>query len=89
MKPASDGLGKRLIQARLYRDLTMDQLADKAKVTQQTISRLELGKNYPVTITVEKLANALEVDPCWLLFGTGTVPDWATKDDPKDQPQRD
>ena len=80
MKAASDGLGKRLHDARTKRGLTMDDLADKAKMTQPTISRLETGQNYPMTITVEKLAKALGVDPCWLAYGTGAVPDWELGD---------
>ncbi len=85
MKAASDGLGRRLRDARSKRGLTMDELAAKAKMTQATISRLEIGQNYPMTITVEKLARALGVDPCWLAYGTGAVPDWDLGDKPAER----
>lgn len=75
MKTASDGLGRRLRQARTARGLTMDQLAQKANVSQAAISTLERDQNYPATNTVERLATALGVDPCWLAYGTGTKPD--------------
>lgn len=78
MRLSSQGVAKRLFEARRARDLTMDQLAAKAKVSQSAISRLELGKSYPATNTLEKLAIALEVDPCWLAYGTGEAPDWLT-----------
>ena len=83
MKAASDGLNKRLFEARNQRGLTMDDLADKAKLNQTTVSRLERGRNYPSTLTVEKLAKALGVDPCWLAWGTGDCPDWLQDDQKK------
>ena len=78
MRLASEGIGKRLFEARIKRDLTMDQLADKSKINQSTISKLERGINDPAAGTVERLARALDVDPCWLAYGTGSEPDWKT-----------
>ncbi len=77
MALASDAIGRRLFEARIQRDLTMDQLADKAGINQSTISKLERGINEPGAANVERLALALEVDPCWLAYGTGKKPVWA------------
>ena len=75
----SDGLGRRLYDARIARDLTMDQLADKTLVSQPTISRLEKGTSIADAVTIEKLSLALNVDPCWLAFGSGERPDFAAE----------
>lgn len=76
MKLASAGIGRRIFEARAKREMTMDQLAAKAKVSQPTISKLERGIHDPAAGVVEKLARALGVDPCWLAYGTGQTPDW-------------
>jgi transcriptional regulator with XRE-family HTH domain len=76
MRLASDAIGKRLYEARIKRDLTMDQLAAKAGINQSTISKLERGINEPGAANVERLALALDIDPCWLAYGTGKKPDW-------------
>lgn len=77
---ASDGLGGRLYDARIARDLTMDQLNEKSSISQSTISRLERGLHVADAVTIEKLSLALKVDPCWLAFGTGERPDFSTKE---------
>jgi transcriptional regulator with XRE-family HTH domain len=79
MKLASATIGKRLFEARNKRNLTMDQLAIKAKISQATISKLERGIHDPAAGVTEKLARALDVDPCWLAYGTGSTPDWLSK----------
>ena len=80
MKLASAGIGKRLFEARIKRDMTMDQLAAKAKLSQATISKLERGLHDPASGITEKLAIALGVDPCWLAYGTGNKPNWENED---------
>lgn len=80
MKSASEGIGKRLRQARLKRGLTMDQLAEKTNISQSAISVIELGSSLPNTLTVERLARGLSIDPCWLAYGTGPKPEWLIKD---------
>ncbi len=81
MRLASAAIGKRLFEARIKRDLTMDQLAIKAKISQATISKLERGIHDPAAGVTEKLALALAVDPCWLAYGTGKKPEWLNKED--------
>jgi len=50
--------------------LTQEDLSQLAGVTEATISRMENGKSGPTRpSTVRKLAEALGVEPGWLLFG--------------------
>lgn len=81
MRLASGDIAKRLYEARIKRNMTMDELADKADLSQPSISKLERGINDPGAGTVERLALALRVDPCWLAYGTGEEPDWNGKSD--------
>lgn len=52
-------LASSLIEARLEKNLTQEELAKKAGVTQNTITRLESGENNPTFATVNRVANAL------------------------------
>ncbi|MBK9715420.1 MAG: helix-turn-helix transcriptional regulator [Kouleothrix sp.] len=54
--------GKRLRKIRREKDITQEQLAEAISVTGEFISNLERGKSAPSFETVEKLAQALEVD---------------------------
>lgn len=77
MKPlASYSVGPRLRLARDKRKLSMQELSDKAGVAASTINHIEKGEKQPRGDTIERLAIALEVDPCWLLYGTGNKPQW-------------
>lgn len=64
-------IGERLEETRKRRILTQAELADKAGVALITVTRLENSKSSvnPRADTVRRLANALDVDPAWLLFG--------------------
>ena len=52
-------LASSLIQARLDEKLTQQQLADRAGVTQNTITRLESGTTNPTVGTLTRVASAL------------------------------
>lgn len=52
-------LASSLIQARLEKSLTQQQLADKAGVTQNTITRLESGTTNPTVGTLTRVASVL------------------------------
>jgi len=65
-------LGERLRKARLTARLTQRQLAEKAGVTQQMVSRLETGKAHGTTDIV-RLAIACEANPEWLATGEGDM----------------
>lgn len=48
---------------------TQSELSERAGVTALTILRIENDKTHPRLPTVRKLADALGVNPGWLLFG--------------------
>ena len=64
-------IGERLHIARRRKALTQRELAERARVGALTISRIERGdfEDAPRPTTVRGLAEALGVDPAWLLFG--------------------
>lgn len=73
---ASGTVGRRLHQARQHYGLTMAALAEKANVGAATINHIEKGRQIPGADTIERLARAMNVDPCWLAYGTGSIPAW-------------
>lgn len=63
--------GQRLKQARQAKQMTQGQLAAKAGyVDRRGIWNYEKDQRDPSRATIESLATALEIDPCWLAFGT-------------------
>lgn len=52
-------LAESMIEARLAKKLTQEQLAAKAGVSQTVIARLESGTNNPTIATVSRVARAL------------------------------
>ncbi|MBM7073259.1 helix-turn-helix transcriptional regulator [Shewanella sp. 202IG2-18] len=64
-------LGERLERAIFESQLTQSQLAEKAGVTQQSISYIIKNKLKESKLA-PKLAYALGVDPSWLILGVGT-----------------
>ena len=57
----------RLKQRRKELDMTQEDLAAKAGITQEQISTLENKKSAPLAITVVMLADALSVAPSYLI----------------------
>ena len=54
----------------------MRDLAQRSGVSSSSVSDTELGRR-PRADTVERLAVALRVDPCWLAYGdTSKAPEW-------------
>lgn len=51
-------LARSIISARLAAGLTQEQLAERMETTQSVIARLEGGRVYPSTRTLEKFAKA-------------------------------
>ena len=52
-------LAESMIKARLSKQLTQEELAKKAGVSQTTIARLESGTNNPTIVTVNRVASVL------------------------------
>ena len=73
---ASAVIGRRLSIARSKRKMTMAELAGKAGLSPSTINLIEKSRRSPTAETVEGLARALNIDPCWLAYGTGKQPEW-------------
>jgi transcriptional regulator with XRE-family HTH domain len=61
MEPTQRRLIMRLKKIRAQRRLSQEQLADKAGVSRQYLSRLEIGRHDPSLSTMVKLAKALKV----------------------------
>lgn len=64
-------LGDRLFAVRKEAGLGLLALGKKAGVAHMTISAIEKGRQMPAADTIERLARALGVSPCWLAFGMG------------------
>jgi len=70
-------IGKRLFDTRERAQLTVRALAEAAKVSTTTIIDTEKGRRVPGADTLERLAVALHVEPCWLAYGDpDKTPDW-------------
>ena len=66
-------LGERIRYGRKRRVLTQAELAQAAGVALITANRLENDAiENPRPETIRKLAQVLDVDPAWLLFGDDT-----------------
>lgn len=55
--------------------MTIRELSHAASVPNSSITEIELGNRIPRSSTLEKLANALKIAPCWLTFGDGAAPE--------------
>ena len=63
--------GQRLRWARLWRELTLEQLEDSSGYCREVLRRIELGRMRCELLLVEQLARALRVRRQWLAFGVG------------------
>jgi transcriptional regulator with XRE-family HTH domain len=61
--------GARVRERRLYRDLTLQALADLAGVSKGWVSHIENGRCQPTAMSLQKLARALGVTADSLLTG--------------------
>ena len=57
----------RIKELRAERELSQEELADRAGISRQYLSRLEIGRHDPSLSTLVKLAKALGVKPGELL----------------------
>lgn len=66
-----DSIGQRLREVRESRFMTQEELAEASGVKVVTISRIENDRYQarPRLTTIRKLAEALEVDPHWIMTG--------------------
>lgn len=69
------GIHERLFWARERAQLTVRALSAMADVSTTTIVDTEHGRRVPGADTLERLAVALHVEPCWLAYGDGKCPE--------------
>lgn len=64
-------IGARLQEARKGRFITQEELSAKSGIQVVTISRIENDRqtSQPRLTTIRRLAEALSVDPGWIMFG--------------------
>lgn len=62
-------LPERLKSAREARGLNSTDIGRSAGLGHQTTTQIERGLRTPQIDTVERIARALDVEPCWLAFG--------------------
>lgn len=55
-------LGKRIKELRKKKGFTQEQVAEMVELEQNTISVIESGRNFPTLVTLEKIANVLDVE---------------------------
>ena len=65
-------IGRRIRDLRKERNLHQEQLAEKAKLAGNTVSRIEAGRYRPSVLTTVKIAKALGVDPGEIFRGITT-----------------
>lgn len=63
MKNEITNFGKRLREARLKKKMSQGDIAKKLGVHRSYISGLEHGKRNPSLLTINKMADAIGVDP--------------------------
>ena len=56
-------IGKRIKELRKVRHLSQEQLAERIDINQNALSYIETGENFFSAETLEKLINALRVEP--------------------------
>lgn len=55
-------LGQRIKYFRKAKNLTQEQLAEKVSMEPNSISIIESGRNFPTLNSLEKIANALDIE---------------------------
>ena len=65
----SKSVGTNIKEFRKAKGLSQDALAEALFVTRQTVSNYETGRSNPDLDTLQKIAEVLEVDLSWLLYG--------------------
>ena len=65
----SKSIGTNIKQFRTAKGLSQECLANSLFVTRQTVSNYETGRSYPDLDMLQKIADALDVDVLYLLYG--------------------
>lgn len=70
----SKSIGTNIKHFRTEKGLSQDDLAAKLFVTRQTVSNYETGKSFPDIDSLQTIANELDVELTWLLYGKPVSP---------------
>jgi transcriptional regulator with XRE-family HTH domain len=62
MKTTKELLGARIKELRKAKGLSQEELSEKVGIDSKHLSRIEVGKSYPSIDTLERIANALNVE---------------------------
>ncbi|OGV99822.1 MAG: transcriptional regulator [Nitrospinae bacterium RIFCSPLOWO2_02_FULL_39_110] len=62
MKTTKELLGGRIKELRRLRRLSQEELSEKVEIDPKHLSRIEVGRGFPSLDTLEKMANALNVE---------------------------
>lgn len=62
MKSTKELLGGRVKELRKMRGLSQEELSEKVGIDSKHLSRIEVGRGFPSLDTLEKLADALNVE---------------------------
>ncbi len=62
MKTTKELLGARIKELRKAKGLSQEELSEKVGIDSKHLSRIEVGKSYPSLDTLERIANALNVE---------------------------
>lgn len=60
-----------MFEARSAAGLTLRALAEMAGISHTVVNGIEKGHQIPAADTIDALAQALSVSPCWLAYGLG------------------
>ena len=62
MKTTKELLGARIKELRKAKGLSQEELSEKVGIDSKHLSRIEVGKSYPSLDTLERIANALNIE---------------------------
>lgn len=62
MKSTKELLGARIKELRKTRGMSQEELSEKVNIDPKHLSRIEVGRGFPSLDTLEKLADALNVE---------------------------
>ncbi len=71
VKQLHDLLSRNLKALRAERGMTQDELAEAAGISKVFLAEIETGRKYPAIGNFIRLAEALGVQPYWLIYPTG------------------
>ncbi len=73
MTKVQECLAQNIKQYRKLRNMTQEQLAEKAETATNYIGTIEIGKKFPSPQMIERIADALDIDSL-LLFQSKSTP---------------